>query len=276
MKSITLAQGGGVPVLGFGTWQITGQACTTAVENALDIGYRHIDTAQIYGNEQQVGEALASNSVAREKIFLTTKVWRDAISGNSIIPSVEASLKKLQTEYVDLLLIHWPQTDVTIAKTLESFVKLKQSGKVKNIGVSNFNVSQMQEAVDCGAQPVTNQVEYHPLLSQQPVIDFCRQNNMFVTAYSPLAQGEATHNPVLMQIGLKYGKTAAQVCLRWLVQQENVVAIPKASSRINAQANFDIFDFELDAADLAAIASLPKDRRLCNPSFAPLWDKAAA
>lgn len=277
MNHITITQSDSqVPVLGFGTWQITGQAGVNAVENALDIGYRHIDTAQVYGNEAEVGTAISNGNVAREYLFLTTKVWRDAVSANTIIPSVETSLKKLQTDYVDLLLIHWPQTDVSVAKTLESFIKLKDSGKVKNIGVSNFNVSQMQQAVACGAAPITNQVEYHPLLSQQPVLDFCQQNDMFLTAYSPLAQGEATNNMVLQQIGVKYGKTAAQVCLRWLIQQQNVVAIPKASSRGNAEANFNIFDFELAEIDLAAIAQLPKDRRLCNPPFAPLWDKAAA
>ena len=276
MKTLTL-QGKSVPVLGFGTWQLRDADCTKAVDFALNNGYRHIDTAQIYENEAEVGEGIAKSGVARDQIFLTTKVWRSNFVGKTVAQSVDESLKKLKTDYVDLLLVHWPFPEVTISELIEGVLKAQQSGKAKLIGVSNFTVAQMEEALQISGQKIcNNQVEYHPFLSQKPVLDFARKNQIAVTAYSPVARGKAMKDATLKEIGLKHGKSAAQVTLRWLVQQDDVMAIPKSATPENIKSNIDIFDFELTADDMAKISALASsDGRLVNPDFAPKWDKAA-
>lgn len=276
MKTVSL-QGRQVPALGFGTWRLTGEECTTAVDFALNNGYRHIDTAQIYENEAEVGEGIAKSGVARDQIFLTTKVWRSNFAAKTVAQSVDESLKKLKTDYVDLLLVHWPFPEVSISELVEGVLKAQQSGKAKLIGVSNFTVAQMEEALQISGQKIcNNQVEYHPYLSQKPVLDFARKNNIAVTAYSPIARGKALQDPVLKEIGLKHGKNAAQVTLRWLIQQESVIAIPKSATPENIKSNIDIFDFELSAEEVAKISALASsDGRLINPDFAPKWDKAA-
>jgi len=263
-----------IPVLGYGTWQLKGIECTMAVEKALQIGYRHIDTAQIYGNEAEVGAAVQSVGVKRSDIFLTTKVWISDVRDGALQKSVDASLRKLRTDYVDLLLIHWPVKDVPFAEQMKALQRVQKEGKAAWIGVSNFTVAQMREVVETiGVPVVNNQVEYHPYLSQQPVLDYVRAHGMFLTAYSPLARGKVKDDPVIGAIAAKNGKTAGQVTLRWLVQQEKVVAIPKAASEEHMRENFGIFDFKLDAEEMEKISACARpDGRIVNSEWSPQWD----
>jgi len=267
-----------VPVLGLGTWQLRASECESAVEKAIGLGYRHIDTAQIYDNETEVGTGIKNSGLARNEIFLTTKVWMDRVSQSMMMKSVDESLRKLKTDYVDLLLIHWPVTTVPFKEQMEALKEVRAAGKTKLIGVSNFTVQQMHEVHDELQAPIaTNQVEYHPFLNQQPVLDYIRQNDMFLTAYSPLARGAVSDVSAIKEIGMKYNKTPGQVTLRWLVQQDNVVAIPKSASEKHILSNIDIFDFALTIDEMAKISALAKsDGRLINPEWAPEWDTARA
>lgn len=266
-----------IPALGYGTWQLRGPDCKTGVAKALEIGYRHIDTAQIYENEAEVGAAIAESGVKRGDIFLTTKVWNTNLQSDAMRKSVDESLKKLKTDHVDLLLIHWPINDVPFAEQLKGLQDVKKAGLAKLIGVSNFTVAQMKEVVETiGADVATNQVEYHPFLSQKPVLDYLRGKNMFLTAYSPLARGKVAEAPLLQELGKKYGKLPGQITLRWLLQQPGVSAIPKAGSEQHLKKNFEIFDFKLDDSEMQKIHALAKpDGRMISPEWAPKWDKAA-
>jgi 2,5-diketo-D-gluconate reductase B len=266
-----------IPALGYGTWRLEGVRCEQGVEKALEIGYRHIDTAQIYENEGEVGAALLRSGVPRGEIFLTTKVWTSELREKAFMKSVDVSLKKLRTDTVDLLLIHWPVQIVPFADQMQMLRMAQELGKARLIGVSNFTVAQMKQvAEDLGAGIAVNQVEYHPYLSQRPVLDYLRAHDMVLTAYSPLARGKVNDDPVLQRIGAAYGKTPGQVALRWLVQQDRVTAIPKAASEKHMRENFSIFDFELHDDEMNAISALARpDGRLVNPDWAPQWDKVA-
>lgn len=266
-----------IPALGFGTWQLSGKDCVRAIGQALETGYRHIDTAQIYENEADVGAALNASGIERSNIFLTTKVWTDNLKDGVFQKSVDESLKKLKTDYVDLLLIHWPVTAISFAEQLNALMQMQEEGKAKLIGVSNFTVAQMREAVEViGAPIVNNQVEYHPFLSQKPVLDYTRSHDMFLTAYSPLARGKVGEDPLLNDIAKKHGKTVGQVTLRWLLQHGDVAAIPKAASEAHIKGNFEIFDFVLSHEEMLQISALARpDGRLISPEWGPVWDKAA-
>ncbi len=267
-----------MPALGFGTYQIDSEQCQTSVAKAIECGYRHIDTAQFYDNESGVGRAIKSSGIARADLFLTTKVWIDNFAPGDLEQSVEESLNKLQCDYVDLLLLHWPNPDVKLSDTLKSLQSVQEAGKCRAIGVSNFTTKLITEACSVlGDNLACNQVEYHVLLSQKPVLDACRQHDMALTAYSPLAQGRLREHPTLTEIGLKYGKSASQVALRWLIDQPGVAAIPKAASEANMKANIDILDFELSAEDYTKLNELnaKSHERVVNPGIAPQWDKAA-
>ena len=266
-----------VPALGFGTWQLRGKDCTAAVSKAIDIGYRHIDTAQVYENEAEVGAAISGCGIERKEIFLTTKVWMTKVKNGDLQTSVAESLKKLATDYVDLLLIHWPVKDVPFAEQMKALQQVQQEGKAKLIGVSNFTVAQMKEVVESlKVRIVTNQVEYHPYLSQAPVLDYIGAHDMFLTAYSPLARGKVDNSHVLKTIAQKLGKTPGQVALRWLLEQENVAAIPKAGSEKHMRENFEIFDFSLTEEEMRQIhAEAKPDGRMISPDWAPAWDRAA-
>lgn len=272
MKYVNI-KGINVPVLGFGTWQLTGEGCSNAVASAINIGYRHIDTAQIYENEAEVGRGITNSGIKRTELFLTTKLWTTHFTADKAISSMEASLEKLQTNYVDLLLVHWPNPAVKLSETLSAMTELVKKGKTKFIGVSNFPVSLMREAVETyKADIVCNQVEYHPLLSQNAVLSYARRHHIAITAYSPLARGRLEDNALLVTIARKYGKTPSQVALRWLIEQDGVMAIPKAAKEKHARMNFDIFGFSLTLEDHAAITANNGKTRLINPSFAPQWD----
>lgn len=265
-----------VPKLGYGTWQLEGQVAVDGVKFALSTGYRHVDTAQAYGNEAEVGKAIAESGVPRGEIFLTTKIWRDNVGAEALAPSLEESLRRLGTEYVDLLLIHWPVEEVPLAETMEALQKVQQEGKTRLIGVSNFTVAQMTEVVETlGIDIATNQVEYHPHLSQKPVLEFLRKHGQFLTAYSPLGRGRLFDEPVLQEIAAKHKRGVGQVVLRWHVQQPEVVAIPKSATASNTASNHAIFDFSLSEEEMRAITALTaQNKRFVNPGFAPVWDAA--
>jgi 2,5-diketo-D-gluconate reductase B len=255
--------GSDVPVIGLGTWQMRGDACIEAVERALGLGYRHLDTAQGYLNEAEVGEGMRRSGVPRDDVFLTTKVRPRDFRRADVIRSTEESLRALAVASVDLLLMHWPNPDVPLEETLGAMRDLQDRGLVKHVGVSNFPPSLAERACEL-TEVFTNQVEYHPFLSQAGLLRQAERYDYLLTAYSPLAQGLVAEDPVLREIGARHRKTSGQVALRWLVQQPRVIAIPKASSAANQKADISIFDFELDEAEMAAIHALDRDERLTD------------
>lgn len=269
-------QGIRIPRLGYGTWKLSGAECVEGVKAAITAGYRHIDTAQAYDNEEEVGEAIAKSGVSRHELFVVTKIWRDHMRRGDLEASVQASLKKLRMGYVDLLLIHWPVPDVPLEESLRALDALRQSGMTRLIGLSNFTVPLMQQAEAILPGLITcNQVEYHPFLSQAPVLEWVRAHNMLLTAYSPLARGKLSQSPEVRAMAEKYGRSASQISLRWLMQQDNVAAIPKAASREHMQSNLTVFDFALDAGDVQRLDNLARpDGRLINPAWSPVWDAA--
>jgi 2,5-diketo-D-gluconate reductase B len=264
-------QGTRVPVLGFGTWLIEGADATEAVRDALAIGYRQIDTARAYGNEREVGRGIADSGVAREEIFLTTKVPHDEASADEVQRDCEQSLERLGVDYLDLLLLHWPSPDVPLEETLKALTALRADGRIRSLGVSNFPAGLLKQALDM-APVFCNQVEYHPFLDQSRLLELARANDVLITAYSPLAHGKVPHDETLNRIGQAHDKTAGQVALRWLLDQDHVSPIPKASSHERRVENFEVFDFELSAEERAEIDGLPKDVRTADPPWAPNWD----
>ena len=274
MQTIDNSYGLKMPKLGLGTWPMLDKECTDAVLSALDLGYRHIDTATAYNNEAAVGEALRATSVEREAIHVTTKVWWDKLAPADLQASFDASLKALKTDYVDLFLIHWPGREGwDMDRSLAALTAVYESGKAKAIGVANFPLPLMRRAVDELKVPLSAlQVEYHVSLGQQPLLDFCRQHGLALTAYSPLARNKVSDIPEIKQIAEKHGVLPTQVALKWLLDQDSVAAVPKAASVKNQQSNLDSLKVQLDEEDRALIAGLAKDQRLVNPDFAPKWD----
>ena len=260
-----------VPALGFGTWQIEGADAREAVRDALEIGYRHIDTAKAYGNEREVGEGIRDSGVAREEIWLTTKVPHGEAAPNAVRAAAEGSLKRLGTDYVDLLLLHWPNRDVPLQQTMAALDLLRRDGLARHVGVSNFPAGMLERALE-SAPLLCNQVEYHPFLGQDRLLGLAADKDLLITAYSPLAHGKVPDDAALREIGEAHGKTAGQVALRWLLDHRNVSPIPKASSHERRVENFDVFDFELSEDERERIAGLPKDVRTANPPWAPDWD----
>ena len=271
------ANGAEIPAIGFGTFELEPADAESMVAHALDVGYRHIDTAQMYKNEEAVGRGLKKSGLDREDIFLTTKVWTDQFADGDLQASVRESLKKLDTDYVDLLLLHWPNPDISLKETLGALNEVREQGLARNIGISNFTTTLIEEAVSQSAAPLaTNQVEFHPYISQKPVLDKVAEHGMALTAYCPLAQGRVFSEPTLERIGKAHGKNGGQVALRWLIQHGDVVVIPRSSKKAHVTNNFEIFDFELTEEEMREIEALhSEDGRIINPSFAPEWDNAA-
>jgi 2,5-diketo-D-gluconate reductase B len=266
-------QGISLPRLGLGTFRMQGDGCRAAVESALALGYRHIDTAEMYGNEDAIGAAIASSGVARGDLHVTTKVWNENLAPDAIRRAFDASLKKLRLDHVDLYLVHWPAKKMNLPAMFETLIKLKQQGRTRAIGVANFNIALLKTVVDEIKAPIAcNQVEYHVFLDQTPLRSWLAAKSIPLVAYCPLAQGSAASDKTLMAIGRKHGACAAQVALKWLLDQDGVAAIPKASRAESQKANLDALHIGLDDEDRAAIAALPKNKRLVNPGFAPEWD----
>lgn len=271
------ANGANIPALGFGTFRMPESDVHRVLPKAIELGFRHIDTAQIYGNEAAVGEVVAGSGVARNDIFLTTKVWVDKYRHKDFITSVDESLKKLKTDHVDLLLLHWPKSDVPLAERIGALNEVRKAGKTRNIGISNFNVALTEEAVALSDTPLaTNQVEYHPYLDQTKVIAAAGKHGLSITAYYLMADGKVPDDQMLREIGASHGKTAAQVVLRWAVQQDGVIALSKTATESRLKENYNIFDFALSDAEMAAIHKLAQARgRIVNPgNLAPEWDAA--
>lgn len=272
MEPIT-AQGMRMPKLGLGTYRLTGPACAEAVQRALGLGYRHIDTAEMYGNEDAVGEGMAHGGVRRGDIHLTTKVWWEHLAGDGIARAAEASLKKLRTDYVDLYLIHWPSAGMDLPDAITKLVRIKERGFARAVGVSNFPSALFRRAIEeVGAPLACNQFEYHVLLGQGRMVEAVRSHGAAVTAYAPLAQGRLVGNDALQAVADKHGASPAQVALKWLLDQDGVAAIPKAGRPASQQGNLDALKLTLDDDDRAVIAKLRKDQRFVNPGFAPAWD----
>ena len=274
MHNITNRLGLNMPKLGLGTWPMLGEECTDAVVQALELGYRHVDTATGYNNEAAVGKALEQSATPREQIHVTSKVWWDKLQPADMRQSFEQTLASLRSDYVDLFLIHWPGKDWDLARTIETLVSFKEDGRARNIGVANFPLPLLRKVVEeLGAPLAAVQVEYHVSLNQSALLAYAQQHDMALTAYSPILRNKVSDIPALQQIAAKHGVLPTQVALKWLLDQPNVAAIPKAASKANQQSNLDSLKVQLDDADRALIAALPKDQRLVSPDFAPKWDE---
>jgi diketogulonate reductase-like aldo/keto reductase len=275
MTEIVEAHGARIPLLGLGTWDLRGRVCARVVEQALRLGYRHIDTAEMYDNEREVGEGLRNSGVKRDEVFVVTKVWPSHFAPRELLRAAKESLTRLRLSDVDLLLLHWPNPQIPLSDTLGALCKAKEAGLARHIGVSNFTVALIEEATRLSSEPlVCNQFEMHPFLDQSKVVAATRAHGMSVVAYSPIARGNAKNSEVLSRIGQAHGKSAAQVSLRWLVQQE-IAVIPRTSKLERLQENFSIFDFALSDGEMAEIAGLSRrDGRIVDYAFSgsPKWD----
>lgn len=267
---VLAVKGTDVPRLGFGTWQITGDDAEVAVRDALELGYHHIDTARAYGNEREVGVGLRSSGVDREAVFLTTKVWFDDAEPSRFRASAEASLRDLGTDYVDLLLLHWPNPDVPLEASLQAMADLKERGLAREIGVSNFPAGLLRRALT-DTPLFCLQVEFHPFLGQDELLGIAAEHDLMLTAYAPLAHGKVFGDPVLEEIAEAHGTGPAQIALRWLLDHPRVCVVPKAASHRNRVANLDVWSVELGDEERQRIDRLPKDQRRFDPEWAPDW-----
>lgn len=267
--------GARIPLIGLGTWELHGRSCARLIEQALRLGYRHVDTAEIYENEREVGEGLRASGIRRADVFVTTKIWPSHFAPRELERAAKESLVRLRLSEVDLLVLHWPNPQIPLSETLEALCRMKRAGLTRHIGVSNFTIALLQEAVRLSREPlVCNQVEVHPFLNQSKVIAVCRALGMAVVAYSPIARGGAKSDAVLARIGKAHGKSAVQVSLRYLVQQQ-IAVIPRTSRVERLEENLAIFDFQLSNAEVAEIASLAHPHgRVVDYAYSgsPKWD----
>lgn len=272
MKSVE-ANGARIPLIGLGTWELNGSACERIVEEALRLGYRHIDTAAMYENEREVGQGFRASGVPRDQVFVTTKVWTSDFAPRDLERSAKESLKKLKLSETDLLLLHWPSKTIPLADTIGALCKVKREGLTRHIGISNFTVPLIEQAMKLSSEPlVCNQFECHPFLDQSKLIAATKRHGMAVVAYAPTAKGKSKNDPVLARIGKAHGKSAVQVCLRWLVQQD-IVAIPRTSKPERLKQNIDVFDFALTESEMQEISALSgRKERLVDWSGSPQWD----
>ena len=254
------ANGALIPTIGLGTWDLRGSVCARMVEAALRLGYRHIDTAEMYGNEREVGEGLRASGLPRDDVFITTKVWQDHLAPREFERATKDSLSKLRLAAVDLLLIHWPNPRIPLADTIGVLCRMKQAGLARHVGVSNFTVPLIDEAVKLASEPlVNNQIEWHPYIDQSEVVAASRRHGLSVTAYSPIARGRAAGDNELQRLGMRHNKSAGQVSLRFLLQ-EGAIVIPRTSRTERLAENLAVFDFELDSFEMDAVRKL-SDRR---------------
>ena len=271
---IASVNGAEIPVIGLGTWPMSGDEAVQAVSTAIAAGYRHIDTAAMYKNEADVGRGIREAGIARDELFVTTKVWADQLRQEDFLASARQSLDLLQMDQVDLLLIHWPPKDISVAEAVHSLNLAKAEGLTRHIGVSNFTSTQLEQAWQATEYPlVANQCEYHPALDQTTVLNACRDRGMAFTSYMPLSRGKVMDDPAIQSLAEKYNKTPGQIILRWHIQQPNVVAIPKSATPARIRENLAIFDFELTVGEMHQIHALSQpDGRMCWGDFAPDWD----
>ncbi len=265
-----------IPSIGLGTWELRGRKCTKVVRKSLELGYRHIDTAAMYENESEVGSGIVDSGVDRKEIFLTTKINTIEVNNEGIVDAFHKSLSDLKTDYVDLLLIHWPTFSTNLGDMLEIMYGIKESQKARAIGVSNFNTTLLNECTRLGFEDIyCNQVEYHPFLSQEILLKKMNEMDVIPVAYCPICRGDVAKDSVIIELSEKYNKTPAQVTLRWIIQQ-NAVVIPKSAKKRRLKENIDIYDFEIDNQDMDRIHSLARGQRLVpNLDTNPLlgaWD----
>ena len=267
------SHGARIPILGFGTMTLKEDQCVQLVEASLKLGYRHLDTAQMYGNEREVGSGMRGSGLKREDIFLTTKVWFTQLASGDFERCVDESLERLALPWVDLLMIHWPNAQVPLSESIAALCKMKKAGLTKHVGVANFNVAMIEEAVKLASQPIAVlQIETHPYLGQSKVIAAARRYGMAVVGYCPLARGKVLAEAVLQRIGKAHGKTPAQVALRFLEQQQ-IIPIPRTSKRERLAENLGSLDLKLSEAEMAEIAKLQRpNSRIVSPPQAPQWD----
>ena len=268
--TVVTVQGARLPRLGFGTWLMQGDDAYDGVRDALEIGYRHIDTARAYENEEEVGRAIADSGVDREELWITTKIWTSDFRAGKLEAAAEDSLRNLRVDHVDLLLLHWPNPEVPFEEPLQALAGLREQGRIGHAGVSSFPAGMFGRALEV-APLLADQVEYHPFLRQDALLAACAAADATLTAYSPLAHGEVPKDATLTEIGAAHGKSAGQVALRWLLDQPAVTTVPKASSHARRLENFEVLDFELTDADRERMAALPKERRTADPPWAPDW-----
>ncbi|HCI75490.1 MULTISPECIES: aldo/keto reductase [unclassified Psychrobacter] len=266
-----------IPVLGLGTWQSTGQDCVDVVSQALKMGYEHIDTAQAYGNEKEVGQGIKQSGVSRDKFFLTTKIFPDDMKfePEKLIAAAKRSLADLDTNYVDLLLLHWPDDRVPLSETIPALCELQKQGLTRHIGVSNFNIANIIEAEKYADVPiVVNQVEFHPFIKQKTLQTFLNNHHILLEAYSPLARGDVFDNEIIKEIADKHNVTPAQISLAWILADKHRIAIPKTSNPDHLQGNLDAIKVQLSADDIEKISSLARadGRKIKHPDYSPEWD----
>lgn len=266
-RHIRLSNGNRMPKLGLGTWQLQGSSCRTAVEHALMVGYRHIDTAEAYENESEVGQALTSSGVSRTDIFLTSKIRREYLQHDAVLRSCEGTLQRLGVDYLDLYLIHWPNRHIPLRETMDALAILKERALIRAIGVSNFPIERVKEALAIGIPFVVNQVEFHPSLNQHDLKAYCDANQIHITAYSPIAQGHDLVLPTVQQIAQSIGRTPSQVVLNWLMSKD-MSAIPRSATPQHIEENFQSLQFDLAPEHIQALDTLHENFRVVNPRFA--------
>ena len=270
MKTLKLKQSQiEMPAIGLGTWRVTDEEAYRAASHALEMGYRHIDTADHYGNHREVGKAIKDSAVDRDEIFLTSKVWRENLEYSAVIEMADRFLEELQTDFVDLLLIHWPNKEIPMDKTLAALGELKNQGKTKAVGVSNFTIPHLKEARDASNVAIeNNQVEFHPTFKQWSLKQFCAENGITLTAYSPLAQGEDLNLEVVKRLAGKYNRSEAQIIINWLISHD-IAAVPRSTKPARMEENLKAADFEMSPEDIGAIDNIqPDDNRLLGPGYA--------
>lgn len=266
MQKFKFSDGNEIPAIGFGTWRLKGDECKSSVLKALEVGYRHIDTAEHYGNQTQIGEAIQESGINRKDLFITSKIFYDRLNKKDVLDDTKRTLEELQTDYLDLLLVHWPNKNISINETVEGFNQLKQSGKVKSVGVSNFTPHHTQDFLDAGMQIVNNQVELHPSFNQNSLHEFCKEKNIILTAYSPIAQGQDLDIPEVQELSKKYDVSPAQVILNWIVSR-GVVAIPRSSKPERILDNFNSLNWQMEKSDVEKMNAISQGQRLQNPEF---------
>ena len=265
--TLKLKSGTSVPALGFGTWQLKGKTCYDSVRYALEVGYKHVDTAAVYENQREVGKAIVDSKLKREELFLTSKIWRSELAASKVRPACEEALADLGMEYIDLYLIHWPDKNIPIAETLEELNKLKTEGKIKHTGVSNFTIHHLKDVLATGVDVECNQVEFHPSLNQSELLAFCNEQKVVLTAYSPIAQGAELKLPEVIRLADKYKRSTSQVILNWIISK-GMIAIPRSSTPKHITDNFKTLEWQLAAEDVAAIDKLNTNYRQVDPDFA--------
>ncbi|ACT59662.1 aldo/keto reductase [Hirschia baltica] len=277
MSLTTTHFGVDLPRIGLGTRGLSGITCNSEVREALKLGYRYIETAQIYNNERQIGAAIKDSGVKRDELFVSTKVWINDYRPYDLLWSVRESLDRLRLDHVDMLILHWPNEKYSLHRTIDAMNEAKELGLTNHLGVANFTASQFQAVSEYSESPILcNEIEYHPLINQSRVIDATHKTGAAVVAYGPTADGEALNHYEITRIALDHGKSKSQIIMRWMMQQEGIIALPRATRRSSLAECIDVFDFELSAEEMSMIDKLrANNRRLFDPTFAPQWDDVA-